>query len=261
MEAVPPNPRLTQPLTLQKPMTTAVPSIPRIPVVCADTSNVVGAGTFNPNLWSGASKGIVQSGWTEYSVLHHCVDQIADMCKNSRRLCQSHVETFQQQWRTARFDLAKVIVYGQVPDLHMRIEAFFGGVKTLLDLLAQLLSSEHIVAGVVDGFHRARDTYGGKILNALDNNALGNRKDAAAKVRALIVDHKALWIDEAIRARDHLIHRFPTPKGGRRSSRRRSSGNWWMWLCPARRSEGSRSPRGRSRSWPNIVGRSGCCPR
>ncbi|MFZ1058828.1 MAG: hypothetical protein WAP47_06520 [Candidatus Rokuibacteriota bacterium] len=116
------------------------------------------------------------------------------------------METFKQQWRTASFDLTKIIVYGQVPDLHMRIEAFFGGVKTLLDLLAQLLSSEQIVAAVVDGFHRAQDTYGGKVLNALDHNALGNRKDAAAKVRALIVDHKALWIDEAIRARDHLVH-------------------------------------------------------
>jgi len=88
----------------------------------------------------------------------------------------------------------------------MRIESFFAGVKTLLDLLAQLLSSEKIVAGVVDGFHRAQDVYGGKVLNALDNNALGNRKAAAAKVRELILAHKTLWIDEAILARDQLIH-------------------------------------------------------
>jgi hypothetical protein len=186
-------------------MATAPPT-PRVPLICADPAAVVGAEIFNPNLWSGMSKGIVQSCWTEYSVLHHCSSQIADMCANSESLCQRNVEMLQQQWRTARFDLAKIIVYGQVPGLHMCIESFFAGIKTLLDLLVQLLSSEKIVTGVVDGFHRAQDTYGGKVLNALDNNAPGNRKDVAAKVRDLIVEHKALWIDEAIRARDQLIH-------------------------------------------------------
>jgi len=70
----------------------------------------------------------------------------------------------------------------------------------------QLLSSEKIVTGVLDGFHRTQDTYEGRVLNALDNNVQGNRREVAAKVRALIVEHKTLWIDEAIRARDQLIH-------------------------------------------------------
>jgi hypothetical protein len=187
-------------------MTTIEPSAPRIPVICADPSAVVGAVTFNPNPWSGASRGIVLSCWTEYSVLHHCVGQIAELCARSDQQCQRHLDTLQQRWRVARFDLQRVIVFGQVPDLHMRIESFFAGIKTLLDLLAQLLSSERIVAAIVDGFHRAQDVYGGKVLNALENNALGNRRVAAAKIRELILEHKTLWIDEAIRARDQLIH-------------------------------------------------------
>lgn len=187
-------------------MATAADSDARIPVVCADKSTVVGAEIFNPNSWSGVSKGIVQSCWTEYSVLHHCVGQIMGICKESERLCQKHIETIQQQWRAKKFDLGKVVIYGQLPDLHIRIEAFFSGVKTLLDLLVQLLSSEKIVGGVVDGFHRAQNAYGGKVLNALENNVSNTRKEVAAKVRALISEHKALWIDQAILARDQLIH-------------------------------------------------------
>lgn len=93
--------------------------------------------------------------------------QLRELCATSSTSCQPHIETFIQQWRTARFDLNKIIVYCQAPDLHMRIEAFFAGIKTLLDLLSKLLSSEKVVAGVVDGFHRAQGKYGGQVINAL----------------------------------------------------------------------------------------------
>ena len=178
----------------------------RILVVCVDEAAVTGATIFNPNSWSGVSKGIVQSCWTEYSVLHHCVSQMTGTCEEAERLCQKHFATIQQQWCASKFDLGKVVIYGQVPDLHMQIEAFFSGVKTLLDLLVQLLSSEKIVSCVVDGFHRTQDVYGGKALNALENNVPNTRKDVAGKARALISEHKASWIDQAISARDQLIH-------------------------------------------------------
>lgn len=107
---------------------------------------------------------------------------------------------------TRKFDLGKVVIYGQQPDLHMRIEAFFSGVKTLLDLIVQLLSSEKVVGGGIDGFHRAQDIYGGKVLNVLARNALSDRKDTAARATELINLHKASWIDQAVLARDQLIH-------------------------------------------------------
>jgi len=102
------------------------------------------------------------------------------------------------------------VIYGQHPDLHLRIEAFFSGVKTLLDLIVQLLASEKVVGAGVDGFHRAQDVYGGKVLNVLAKNALNDRKETAAKAIELISQHKASWIDQAVLARDWLIH----PKKG-----------------------------------------------
>lgn len=77
-------------------------------------------------------------------------------------------------------------------------------------MLVQLLPSEGIVSGAIDGFHRSQNIYGGTVLNALRNNAPNSRKELAAKVEALISEHKASWIDQAINARDQLIH----PKKG-----------------------------------------------
>ena len=187
-------------------MVAANESDTRIPVICSDKSGVVGAEIFNPNFWTGASKGIIQSCWTEYSVFNHCVGQIVGMCVEAERLCASQIKTIQQQWNTRQFDLGTVVIYGQQPDLHMRIEAFFSGVKSPLDLIVQLLSSEKVVSGGIDGFHRSQDVYGGKVLNALARNALSDRKETAANVTELITLHKASWIDQAVFARDQLIH-------------------------------------------------------
>src|SRR3989338_4278399 len=60
-------------------MTNVQEAQPRIPVICVDPSSVAGAELFDPNSWFGHSKGVVHSCWTEYSVLHHCVGQLAAM--------------------------------------------------------------------------------------------------------------------------------------------------------------------------------------
>ncbi|MEE8266423.1 MAG: hypothetical protein V3R62_08750 [Acidiferrobacterales bacterium] len=179
---------------------------PRVPVVCVDEAAVAGAKLFDPNSWPVATKGLIQSCWTEYSVLHHCVAQLVAMCQEREKVCQRHVTTIQQQWSTQKFDLEKVNIYGQHPDLHIRIEAFFSGVKSLLDLLVQVLSTEKIVSAKLDGFHRVQDNYGGKVLNALENNTPDTKKEVAAKIHALISEHKEKWIDKTIFARDQLIH-------------------------------------------------------
>lgn len=69
-----------------------------------------------------------------------------------------------------------------------------------------LFSSEKVVGGGIDGFHRSQDVYGGKVLNALARNALSDRKETAANVTELITLHKASWIDQAVFACDQLIH-------------------------------------------------------
>src|SRR4030042_6836858 len=191
-------------------MAKAKESDARIPVICADKSAISGAGIFNPNSWTGESKGIIQSCWTEYSVLDHCVVQIMGMCRDADRLCQNQIKSIQEQWRSKRFDLRKVVIYCQQPDLHLRIEAFFSSIKTLLDLIVQLLTSEGVVSVSVDGFHRAKKVYGGKVLNALTNNASNDRKEIAEKATVLSSHHKEAWIDQAVFARHQLIH----PKKG-----------------------------------------------
>jgi hypothetical protein len=120
------------------------------------------------------------------------------MCKEREKVCQRHIVTIQQQWSTQKFDLQKVAIYCQHPDLHIHIEAFFSGVKSLLDLLVQVLSTEKIVSAKLDGFHRVRNNYGGNVPNT--------KKKVASKYHALISKHKEEWIDQTIFARDQLIH-------------------------------------------------------
>ena len=112
----------------------------------------------------------------------------------------------EEQWKLSKFDLDKITFFGQQPDLHIRIEAFFSGIKSLLDLIVQLLSTEKVVASAIDGFHRDQDVYGGRVLNSLRNNAMKERKELAAKVDALISENKKSWIDGVIAARDQLVH-------------------------------------------------------
>ena len=78
--------------------------------------------------------------------------------------------------------------------------------KSLLDLLVQLLTTEGIVGVELDGFHRVGNVYGGKVLNALGRNSKAERKAEAEICLALINEHKASWIDEVIRTRDLLVH-------------------------------------------------------
>lgn len=179
----------------------------KVPLICADEHTVAGAEVFDQNAWDGDSKGIIQSCWNEYAVLDHSVQQILDFCRNGANHCQSQINALLAQWP---FDLTKVEVFAHQPGLHMRIEAFLSGAKTLLDLLMQLLSTERVVGGVVDGFHRAHNEYGGKVLRMLDRNATAAGKTTAKAIGSLIREHKASWIDQIIYARDQLIH----PGGG-----------------------------------------------
>lgn len=178
----------------------------KIPIICAVNSTADIAHIFNPNAWLGASKGIVQSCLSEMSVLHHCVNRLTELCNNPRPSCQIHIENIQRQWLIANFSLDKTVIYGEVPDLHIRIEAFYAGIKTCLDLLVQLLSSEQVVNGVITGFHRLKGVYGKTVLNALENNVVKGKKDIAEVVDRLIYEQKVLWIDQAITTRDKLIH-------------------------------------------------------
>lgn len=145
-------------------MTTTVNTTNRIPVFCVHPSAVAGVALFNPNSWGDGSKGVIQSSWTEYSVLQQCVEQISVMCNDADKICDTNIATVQEQWHLSKFEIEKLMFFGQHPDLHIRIQAFFSGAKSMLDLLVQLLTTERIVASTVDGFHRDKKVYGGRVL-------------------------------------------------------------------------------------------------
>jgi hypothetical protein len=178
----------------------------RIPTICVDRSAIASLTLFNPNEWVGPSRAVVQSCSTERSVISYGVARLTNVCRSADKHCSSHVATLREQWKQAPWDISQGVYFAQVPEVHLLIEAFFSGMKSLLDLLVQLLKTEGIVGAELDGFHRAGDIYGGKVLNALDRNSKAERKAEAKICAALINEHKASWIDEVIRTRDLLVH-------------------------------------------------------
>jgi hypothetical protein len=88
----------------------------------------------------------------------------------------------------------------------MLIEAFFSGMKSLPDLIVQLISTEGIVRNKVHGFHRIGTTYEWKVLKNLKSNISAGREQIAQDIQELIKEQKHLWIDEVINARDQLIY-------------------------------------------------------
>lgn len=177
-----------------------------IRVVCLDESAVPAFVLFNPNDWIGESRRVVQSCATELAVLKYTAARIETLCATAKKLCNRQFEILNRQWQTSPWNLSNIIYFGQVPELHVLIEGFFAGLKSLLDLDSQLLTTEGVVGIAVDGFHRARSVYGGSVINALENNVRKGKEAVAAAVKDLVMKHKALWIDGAIASRDVLVH-------------------------------------------------------
>lgn len=181
-------------------------NISKIPTIFVDSSSVASRTLFNSNRWEGQSRGVVQSCATEHSVICYGVERLTTVCKNADKHCAYHLTTLQELWKKAPWDLSKGIYFAEVPEIHLLIEAFFAGTKSLLDLIVQLLSTEGVVGVDLDGFHRAGDVYGGRVLNALDRNTKAEKKAVAQAFKALINEHKANWIDDIIHTRDFLVH-------------------------------------------------------
>ena len=184
----------------------------RISTIWVHPSSKSSFRVFNTNDWQGASKEIIQSCTTQYSALEYAVGQIATACSNSKERCQAHFETLRKSIENPSEIVPKIVVYGQVSEVHVLIQAFFSGMKSLLDIIVQLISSENIVGSHVRGFHRQGDIFGGRVLNVLSSSVVSGRTEVAQQLTALICEHKQDWIDEVIGARDLLIH--PT-KGAR----------------------------------------------
>lgn len=179
----------------------------RIPVICIHPSCVPALTLFNPNIWSNpASRGVIQACATELAGLHYTTDQIVILCNTAKTACVPHFETLKRSWGTDPIDPSRLAFFGQVPSLHVHSRAFFAGTKSLLDLIADLLSTEEVVGGAIHGFHRVKGVYGGAVINALDRNVKKGRAQVAAAIKALLIQQKAGWIDDLIQFRDLLTH-------------------------------------------------------
>ena len=151
----------------------------KIPVISLAKSSVDAFRIFNPNDWSGISKAIILSCSTELSLLHFEAKIISELCRYPKRICKPHFENLKRSWGSPDSSLIKTACFAQVPELHATIKAFFAGLKGLLDLIVQLLSSEGVVNANLDGFHRKYKSgvpiYGASALNALTNNACSDK--------------------------------------------------------------------------------------
>jgi len=167
---------------------------------------------FNPNEWPQSSKSIIQSCSAELSTLQHAAGRIAWICDHREERCAHCLQTLKDQWNNAKWVIEDSLYLAEDPELHLVIEGFFSSIKTLLDLIVQLLSSEAIVGAQIHAFHKDGDTIGGRVLKVLRRNAKQQKRDLAKSLVDLISDHKQRWIDEVIKTRDLLIH---PPNGAR----------------------------------------------
>lgn len=161
---------------------------------------------FNPNEWAGSSRSIITSCAAQYSLLNYEVSQILLSLKNCEKLCKGRFLKLQQEWAKAPWKLDRCYYLVEVPQFHLSAEAYLSTVKTFLDVLAQLVTTEGVVNKRVHGFHKVRNQIGGEFLHILDVKAYSVKKYIASQLHQLVEDHKIIWINQAIELRDNLVH-------------------------------------------------------
>jgi hypothetical protein len=174
----------------------------QIPVILCDTSTAPAFSLFNPNDWDGKSKLVIQSCAAHYGLLIHTEKKIKDIVNNAETLCAPRFGDLTRQWKTSKWDISKCTYWVDIPEVHLSIHSFLSTVKTFLDIIVQLISSEGIVAGVIHGFHEKGD----KVLKTLKNNVSKSNEKKATLLYNFIAQQKDIWIDKAIYIRDFFIH-------------------------------------------------------
>jgi hypothetical protein len=177
-----------------------------MPTICVDQSTAPAHSLFNPNEWRRESKALVSSCAAQFGLLLYTVAHVREECARGARVCGLRFEDLRMQWRQAQWDVSRGRYLVEVPAVHLHIQAFLAVGKTLLDLLAQLVSTERLVTTKVHGFHKKGSVIGGELLYTLTNKASAGREAQAAELRAFLVQEKAAWIDCLVKARDDLAH-------------------------------------------------------
>ncbi len=178
--------------------------IHKIPVLLIDPASVQAFHIFNPNDWSGLSKAIVSSCAAQHGLLNYSVKKLHELFGNAEKICLPKINELKNQWKTSRWPIDKCNYLAEVPEVHLFIQVYLNSIKSFLDLIVQLISTENIVYKKIHGFHKKKKDPGGKLLHTLKNKA--NNKKVADSLLELLVEQKDRWIDEAVSARDSLVH-------------------------------------------------------
>ncbi|MBI2339632.1 MAG: hypothetical protein HYU99_04590 [Deltaproteobacteria bacterium] len=177
----------------------------KVPVHFLVPSSTVDIALFNLNDWEGVSRQIIFSCSAQAGLIRFSQDAIRTICGNLVQHCAGHTQTIAHQWKQSPWNLEKTYPIAELPVLHLHVQGFFSAIKTHLDLLAKLLSSEGIVNSVVHGFHKDKKKVGGAVLNMLRNNALKEKRVVAKIIDDLIVTETKEWIEDAVLIRDGLF--------------------------------------------------------
>ena len=161
---------------------------------------------FNPNEWSGASKPIIQSCAAQYGLLNYGTSQIPLVLNNCEKLCRARFLELQRQWVKAPWDVDSCWYFVEIPEFHLYAQMFLSTIKTFLDLLVQLVTTEGVLNKKVHGFHKKGSQIGGELLHYLDTKALPEKRSVALQLKQLIEEQKGIWINQSIELRDNLVH-------------------------------------------------------
>lgn len=176
----------------------------KTPVLLVDPSSVQAFHIFNPNDWSGLSKAIVSSCAAQHGLINYSVNKLNDLFGNAEKICLPQFIELKNQWKTSSWPIDNCNYLAEVPEVHLFMQVYLNSIKTFLDLIVQLISTENIVYKKIHGFHKKRKDPGGELLHSLKNKA--NDKQIAESLLELIVMQKESWIDDAVNARDSLAH-------------------------------------------------------
>lgn len=178
----------------------------RTPTICADRATWSAYSLFNPNEWRVESRAVVSSCAAQFGLLLHTVGCARNEIANGTRACELRLEDLRVQWQMGRWEIGRGRYLVEVPTVHLQVQAFLVTGKTLLDLLAQLASTEGLVIKKVHGFHKKGSAVGGELLHMLSNRASRGKENQASALRAFLESEKTVWIDNLVRARDDLAH-------------------------------------------------------
>ncbi len=154
----------------------------KIPIIAVNGTSWSVYSIFNQNDWTGNSKMIIMSCASQYGLLGYQVSKIPSLLQYSKKMCESEFLDLKSQWEKASWNVDKFDYLVEIPEYYLNITAYLETLKTFLDLIVQLISTEGIVNPIIHGFHTKGKIIGGDLLHILENNAKKDKSDTAGKL-------------------------------------------------------------------------------